>query len=116
MYVRWQSRKRRRPNFGYSDQQDVHWSAVLVENKRVNGKPVQRHIAYLVGFTDSQAAIPPQRRFLWDAFRARLDRLGSRVSPQDRRRIEAALIEKIGRPATKRQRDKFDRDRRALGL
>jgi hypothetical protein len=31
----------------------VHWRAVLVENKRVNGRPKQGHVAYVVGLTES---------------------------------------------------------------
>ena len=81
MYIRWQSRERRSPQFGRGKQlhrkwdhkrqradyayarkgtskQDIHWRAILVENERVNGKPTQRHIAYLVGFTESAIAIP----------------------------------------------------------
>src|SRR5262245_24497883 len=83
MYVRWQSRKRRKPQFGrhgktirsarrYGERiiasastgkQDRHWRAILVENVRVDGKPTQRHVAYLAGFTESALAIPAQQYF-----------------------------------------------------
>lgn len=33
--------------------QDVAWSAIIVENVRVDGKPKQRHIAYLTTFAES---------------------------------------------------------------
>jgi hypothetical protein len=75
MYIRWQSRKRRFPQFGRwgkrvrgerklaytregTSKQDVHWSAILVENVRIDGKPTQRHVAYLAGFTDSASLFP----------------------------------------------------------
>jgi hypothetical protein len=127
MYIRWQSRKRRLPQFGrwgkrvrgeqrlaYTSKQDVHWSAILVENVRIDGKPTQRHVAYLAGFTDSALVIPAQQRFLWDRIKERLDDLGDRISREDRRRIEITLIEKIGKPPTKAQRAKLDRERKRL--
>jgi len=131
MYVRWQSRKRRVPQFGRygkqlragrdfafsregTSEQDIHWRAILVENARVKGKPTQRHIAYLAGFTDSAVAIPAQQRFLWDNIAERLDSLGNRISREDRKRIEAVLIKKIGKPPTKAQRAKLDRRRKRL--
>jgi hypothetical protein len=128
MYIRWQSRKRRVPAYGFkgkpiregydyihtmesTNEQDQHWSAILVENVRVDGKPTQRHIAYLAGFTESAMEIPAQQRFLWERIEEQLDRLHNRISPEDRQRIEAALIKKIGKPPTKAQRDKLDRER-----
>jgi hypothetical protein len=134
MYVRWQSRKRRRPEYGYygkrlrwrsadyayaregTSKQDVHWRAILVENVRIDGKPTQRHIAYLAGFTESAVAIPAQQRFLWERIEQQLDRLHNRISAADRKKIEAALIKKIGKPPTKAQRAALDREReRILG-
>jgi hypothetical protein len=44
-----------------SGKQDVHWAAVLVEGARVKGKPVQHHIAYLGGITESAIEIVAQR-------------------------------------------------------
>jgi hypothetical protein len=108
MYVRYQSRKRRSAQFGYQ-QGDVGWRAILVENMRINGKPTQRHIAYLAGFTESAVAIPAQQRFLWERIEKQLDRLHNRISAEDRKRIEAALIRKIGKPPTKAQRAALDR-------
>ena len=99
-----------------TSEQDIHWRAILVENVRLDGKPTQRHIAYLAGFTDSAVAIPAQQRYLWDRIHQRLDRLSDRVSREDRHRIEAMLIKKIGKPPTKAQRAKLDRQReRVLG-
>jgi hypothetical protein len=108
MFIRWQSRQRRRAKFGRS-LNDTHWRAVLVESVRVDGKPRQRHIAYLVGFTESAARIAAQRRFLWGRIEKRLKRLGKRISAKDRKAIMVALIKKIGKPPTKAQRAKLDR-------
>jgi hypothetical protein len=124
MYIRWQSRKRSgRPQFGRRYREvgkrrlevvDVHWRAILVENVRIDGKPTQRHIAYLAGFTESALAIPAQQRFIWDGIKQKLDHLGNRISPEGRRKIEAVMVAKIGKPPTKRERDRLDRRRRQL--
>jgi hypothetical protein len=113
MYLRWQSRKRSTPEFGYGEG-DTHWRAILVENTRVDGKPRQQHIAYLAGFTESAVAAPAQQRYLWDRIVERLNQLANRISPEDRRSIEAALIEKIGKPPTKAQREALDRRRKEI--
>jgi hypothetical protein len=98
MYIRWQSRKRRRSQYGDWRRPDIHWSAVLVENTRVNGKPNQRHVAYLAGFTESAIKIMAQRCHLWDQIDHRLDRLGNQITPDDRRKIDAVLAARIPRP------------------
>ena len=76
---------------------DTHWQAVLVEGKRVNGKSVQRHIAMLVGFTESQIEIAAQRGHIWDKLADRLDGLGTKITPANRKRIEAAIAAKVPR-------------------
>jgi len=102
MFIRWQSRQRRRAKFGGSaDQTDTHWRAILVESARIDGKPRQQHIAYLAGFTESAARIATQRRLLWKAIQKRLKRLGKRISAKDRKAIMSALIEKLGKPPSK---------------
>jgi hypothetical protein len=114
MYVRWRSRKRQRSAYGRCAEQDVHWAAILVESKRVNGKPVQRHIASLAVFTERYLKVPAQQSYIWKHVEARLRRLGKRISPVDEKHIKAALIEKIGKPPTKRQRAAFERTRRKI--
>src|SRR5262249_1486879 len=128
------SRKRRKPQFGrhgktirsarrYGERiiasastgkQDRHWRAILVENVRVDGKPTQRHVAYLAGFTESALAIPAQQYFLWQQIEEQLDRLHNRIPAKDRKQIEAVLIKKIGQPPTKAQRAMFERRRKEL--
>jgi hypothetical protein len=99
MYVRWQSRKRRQSRYGdWRHHPDIHWSAILVENTRVDGKPIQRHIAYLAGFTKSAIKIMAQRCHLWDHIDDRLDRLGNQITTDDRTKIEATLAERVPRP------------------
>jgi hypothetical protein len=109
MFIRWQSRQRRRAQFGRSFN-DTHWRAVLVESVRIDGKPRHRHIAYLAGFTESAARVPAQQCLVWEHIEKRLKRLGKRITEKDRKAIMAALIEKLGKPPTKAQRVKLDRE------
>ena len=105
MYVRWQSRKRRTDPPGM---QAVHWAAVLVENSRVNGKPVQQHIAYLGGISitggdfegdeDDLKYSINQRGVFWLRVFEKLDQLGKRMSVEVRRRIEASVALRVPRP------------------
>ena len=91
MFVRWQSRKRSRSEFGRGP--DVRWSAILVEAIRINGKPRQRHTAYLGSITESAIAIVHQRRYFWDEVLDGLERLGI----EHTKRIEAAIARKVPR-------------------
>ncbi len=75
--------------------QDVHWAAILVESYRENGKPRQRHIAYLGGITESGAAIVNQRGFFWVDVMEKLDRMPNRLSEVERATIEAKIAEKV---------------------
>jgi ClpX C4-type zinc finger len=98
MFVRWQSRERSRAQFGKWGEPDTHWRAILVENARVDGKSRKRHIAYLVGFTESRGKIPTQRCYLWDAITAKLDHLGNQITPEERAKIELSIAAKLPRP------------------
>jgi hypothetical protein len=113
MYIRWQSRKRK-SQFGSYRDLELAWRAVLVESVRVDGKPTQRHIGYLVGFTESAIATPAQQRFVWDRIEARLARIGNRITAEDRETIIASIAEKIGPPPTREQREELDRQREAF--
>ena len=108
MFIRWQSRQRKRARFGRS-LRDTHWRAVLVESTRVDGKPRLQHIAYLVGFTESATRVPAQQHLIWEHIERQLKRLGKRIPAKDREAIITALIKKIGKPPTKTQRAKFNR-------
>jgi hypothetical protein len=113
MFIRWQSRPRKRAQFG-GGTGDTHWRAVLAESERVDGKPRQQHIAYLAGFTESAVRISAQQRLVWEHIEKRLKRLGKRISANDRKAIMAALITKLGKPPTKVQRAKLDREQTIL--
>src|SRR5262245_62089640 len=124
MYLRWQGRKRQTPCFGSwageaqdehgeplrnrrwnlirlreaSDgtlKQDIHWTAILCENVRINGRPTRRHIACLGSITESGIDIPTQVVWFWGRITEVLGRLGNRISAEDRKRIEAAIAVKV---------------------
>jgi hypothetical protein len=80
-----------------TDRQDVRWGAAIVESTRINGKPRQRHIAWVASITESQIGIVHQRRYFWDEVYDRLDRLENRLSIEERRRIESAIALKVPR-------------------
>ena len=77
--------------------QDDRWTAVVVENMRIDGKPRQQHVASLASITESRMEVIHQRRYFWDDVHDRLDQLGNRISIDDRRRIEAAVALKVPR-------------------
>jgi hypothetical protein len=89
--------------------------AVLAETKRVNGKPQQRHIAYLGSISDSAMEIAPQRYHFWDRISARLDALGNQITPTDREKVEAAIAEKVARPTPAQYKDQARESARMLG-
>jgi hypothetical protein len=132
MYVRWQSRRRRKPSFGHygkpirearryrdhiiaragTNEPDRHWRAILVEAVRVKGMPTQKHIAYLGGITESAIAIPAQRMFFWDRVLECLDQLS--ISKPERNRIVAAVAKKVEGPPSKAERNRINRARLKL--
>jgi hypothetical protein len=57
MFIRWQKRKAYMSRWSRKGN-DVHWNVALVESLRVKGKPRQRHVANLCGFTEHQIKTP----------------------------------------------------------
>ena len=101
MDVRWKGRNLQQPGTdpGHGEMlgQDVRWTAAVVESVMVSGNPRQRQVALLASITESEIEIVHHRRYFWDAVHERLDQLGNRMSIDDRRRIEAAIIYKVPR-------------------
>ena len=113
MFVRWQTRERRNRAFGGDKGPGMHWSAILVEGQRIDGKPTERHVAYLGGITDSAIELPAQRAFFWQEVTQQLDQLA--VSKDDRARIEAAVEAKVPR-LTRREYNEWLIRRDELGM
>jgi hypothetical protein len=119
MFVRW---------FHYTSRNPQPWSrrfavrAVLVESRRVGGKPRLQHIAMLGSFNPGDleadrwldpawarrhAAVP-----FWREARKVLDKLADRIASEDRAKIESALEERIPIP-TPEDEQQFEADRAA---
>jgi hypothetical protein len=89
MYVRWMNKR---------SKSTIHWAAILVENVRIDGKPVQRHIAYLAGITQADATgAKAKRAVFWRRARQMLKGLNGRVTAADVRKIKAALALRVPR-------------------
>jgi hypothetical protein len=109
MFVRWQHCVRLYG--GLFVHSGVRWNAILVESARVDGKPRQRHIAFLGSFLDRSDFGARSRVWFWDSVNVRLNRLGNRVSPQDRNNIEDAIACKVKRPTPEEIEDHRKRPR-----
>ena len=96
MYVRWQRQTRKKCSRMHDHVVPVFLAAILVESHRVDGKPRQRHIAYLGGIQDVQLASAGHRRTFWRHAQEHLD--GLALANAQRRRIEDALARVVARP------------------
>jgi|EndMetStandDraft_8_1072994.scaffolds.fasta_scaffold50255_2 hypothetical protein len=76
--------------------------AVLVESKRIDGKPRQLHIAFLGSLDYARRGEIEERWYFWTSALQRLDRLDNRLSAEQRGAIEKALAERV-RPLTPAQ-------------
>jgi hypothetical protein len=119
MYVRWQKRTSKRTKYRSrgSDGPGTVWSAVIVESARVDGKPRQKHVAYLGTFKQTRLEEEAGCLAYWEKITERLDRLGNRFSTDDRVLIETMLAEKVLPPAPEVYDDWFrDRETFLKGL
>ena len=85
MFVRWQKYKSR-----VSRKKHGQPRLLLVEAIRIDGKPRQRHLAYLGSVQADRRDLP---RFWYNVI-GKLDRC--RLSPEERNRITAAIAKKVG--------------------
>jgi hypothetical protein len=117
MYVRWQTYRSQALNERQAARNDerARLKAVLVESVRVHGKPRQRHVAFLGSLTFEPIGFDSSRsRFRRDVT-TQLERLGNRISPEDRDRILASIAERVGGgPPTAAELEQFERDSDAL--
>jgi hypothetical protein len=79
-------------------------SALLVESVRVNGKPRQKHIAYLGSITEAALGCPLSRQQFWHTTFDALDRL--QLDAADRRKVEEAAMARV----PKMTRAEYDAD------
>ena len=96
MYVRWQRRLRKK--CGGSPL----LTAALVENRRVDGKPRQRVMAYLAGIRERFIGErEKEHRQFWRKIDERLDDLG--LDPATRTRIEGSIEARVPRVTDENQ-------------
>jgi hypothetical protein len=95
MFVRWQKYEQ----FHRFNRLTTH-RCILVESRRVDGKPRLHHVAFLSSYcTGADGKISATRRadFL-DEVAQKLDKLGNRVTREQRLQIEAAIASRVARP------------------
>jgi len=100
MYIRWQSRKLDK-NTRWRKRGDVHWREILIENVRVDGKPIQQHIAYLGGITKRNIAHekPAHRIYFWNGVEQKLAVLN--FSAKERTTIMQLITERVPRVSSR---------------
>lgn len=84
----------------------------MVESVRVDGKPRQKHIAFLGSIaSNSLGSLGNSGRRFWYDVTSKLKRLGNRIGPDDYERIIASIAAKIGgRPMTEAELEQFERE------
>ena len=96
MYVIW--RKRKREHYaGWGEIGDVRLTPIIVQSRRVNGKPKQEHIACLPSFMESHISGVSAVGY-WAAVEKQLARLTNRISQDDLQKIRAALDKVVPKP------------------
>jgi hypothetical protein len=123
MYVRWQQYRSSKPRWLEPDKRHASLKAILVESVRVDGKPRQKHIAFLgsieLEYVNGEIANagPPgpwggetRNAYFWRDVTSRLKRLGNRVGPEDYERIVASIAAKVGgRPLSDAELEQLER-------
>ena len=92
MYVRWKKRVR----FWHGKSAGHYLTAVLVESKRIDGKPRQRTISYLGSIDEVLTTSHLWRTRFWKSATAHLNFLA--LDSVLRARVETALENKIAKP------------------
>ncbi|MET0707911.1 MAG: hypothetical protein ABWY82_13880 [Tardiphaga sp.] len=94
MFIRWQ--KYRSTALWHRGEPPIkRVKAGLIEAVRIDGKPRQRHIALISSYEPE--GLSDRFRF-WREARQRLDRLGNRITPEDRIKIETTLAQRVPLP------------------
>ncbi len=109
MYVIW--RRRKRDNYaGWNKIGDVRLTPVIVQSRRVDGKPKQEHIACLPSIIETRINNKSAVWF-WTAVEEKLTRLTNRIPHEDMAKIRAALDKMVPQPDpefAKKHKDESD--------
>jgi hypothetical protein len=113
MFVRWQQYRSQARDKQHRERNDarVRLKAILVESVRIAGEPRHKHIAFLgTMWVDGR-----DRRRFWYNVTTRLNQLSNLVSTKERKRIGAAIAEKVGgHLMTVTELKQFERDQSNL--
>ena len=77
-------------------------------------RPTRQHIAYLGGILQDDVKHVERRAAFWAKATAKLDALSKRVSPEERRKLEAALEVRIPKPSSEEIRSYHRAQQRRL--
>jgi hypothetical protein len=111
MFIRWQE-YRSVATWHQGEPPIKRVKAVLVESVRVNGKPRQKHVAFIASYNGRDEPNELRTRCIfWRWARKRLKEL--KLTPKQCRQIEVMLAKRI-KPPTKRQTAAHERDTKAL--
>ena len=99
MYVIWRRRKREHYAGFWNNIKigDVCLTPIIVQSRRVDGKPKQEHIACLPSIIESQIN-DKNAVWFWTAVEEQLARLTNRISRDDMQKIRAALDKAVSQP------------------
>jgi hypothetical protein len=113
MFVRWQLYRSQAlyPWHAKRNDRSARLKAVLVESVRVDGKPRQKHIAFLGSIASDASIDDPTGWRFWRDVTLKLDRLGNRVSADERERIIASIAAKVGAaPPSEAEFEQYERE------
>jgi hypothetical protein len=115
MFVRWQQYRSKAQKSWVREWKDGHSriKAILLESVRIDGKPRQRHIAFLGSIGKAVTNRKEHRPHFWADIRQRLDHLGNRITADDRAKIEAALAKRVP-PLTASEQAEWETEQRRL--
>ena len=94
MFIRWQKYRsvalwhRRKPPI-------TRVKAILVETVRIDGKPRQKHVAFIASYQDGRLDLIGTGSTFWRDARQRLDRISNQITPADHSKVEAALAQRV---------------------
>jgi hypothetical protein len=112
MFVRWQrSRSQALIPWRCAKTERTRLKAILVESVRVDGKPRQKHIAFLGSIASDDAIDGTAAKRFWRDVTAKLKHLGNRIGPEEYERIVAAIAAKVGGRPTEAELEQFERER-----
>jgi transposase len=116
MHVRWQAYRSQARALIVPGAMPVveRLKAVPVESIRVDGKPRQKHIAFVGSIASGDAIGGTAGKRFWRDVISKLKRLGHRVAPEEYECIVAAVAAKVGGRPTEAELKQFEREREWL--